>query len=412
MEGIVDIVFFIIVISAGFVINRIMKWQFPAIQVIVLDLLFIFHLFVSFGYYLYALSNNSDSHSYYNKVLLQVRGESWGDYFATGTSFIEFVAWPFIQIFNLRYESLMLLFAFFGYIGLMFFYAFFKENIRFKHYWLGAALMPAVFFLPNLHFWSASLGKGSLILMGIGMFFFSLSNSSKRWPLAVLSLPLIYYVRPHIAFIFLAAIGIALLLGNKDLKAKQKVALFLVSTITLGFLYQSVFQYVGIEGEGGLIDEGFEMTSNLANKLSSRADSGVDISNFNLFQKIFVFMYFPIFFNANGILGFFVSFENLFYLLITFQLLRTGFIKFFFNTDFVTKTAFIAFVGSAVALAHISGNFGIAIRMKSMIMLLFLFVVLRYMDQKQWSSRVYRWKRYSRQLRLTKKKKEPVVAPI
>ena len=152
------------------------------------------------------------------------------------------------------------------------------------------------------------------------------------------------------------------------------------------------------------------MTSNLANKLSSRADSGVDISNFNLFQKIFVFLYFPIFFNANGILGFFVSFENLFYLLISFQLIRSGFIKFFFNTDFVTKTSFIAFVGSAVALAQISGNFGIAIRMKSMIMLLFLFVVLRFMDQKLWTLRVSRWKRYSRQLKLTKKKKAPVVA--
>jgi hypothetical protein len=410
MEGLVDIIFFIIIISTGFVLNRIMKWQFPNIQVIVLDLLYIFHLLMALGYYLYALSNNSDSHAYFNKVILQVRGESWIDYFATGTPFIEFVAWPFIQVFNLKYESLMLLFAFFGYVGLMFFYLFFKENIRFKHYWLGAALMPLVFFLPNLHFWSGSLGKGSIILMGIGAFFFSLSKPFNRWPLALLSLPIIYFVRPHMAFIFLASIGIALLLGNKDLKVKQKVALFLVSTITLGFLYQSVFQYVGIEGEGGLIDEGFEMTSNLANKLSSRADSGVDISNFNLFQKIFVFLYFPIFFNANGILGFFVSFENLFYLLISFQLIRSGFIKFFFNTDFITKTAFIAFVGSAVALAQISGNFGIAIRMKSMVMLLFLFVVLRFMDQKQWRIRVGKWKRYSRQLKLTKKNKAPVVA--
>lgn len=410
MEGLIDIFFFIIIIAAGFVLNRVLKWQFPIVQVIVLDLLFLFHLLVSFGYYLYALSNNSDSHAYFNKVLMQVRGESWVDYFATGTPFIEFVAWPFIQVFSLQYESLMLLFAFFGYVGLAFFYVFFKEHIRFKHYWLGAALMPLVFFLPNLHFWSGSLGKGSLILMGIGMFFFFLSKPSNRWPLAILSLPIIYYVRPHIAFIFLASIGIALLLGNKDLKAKQKVALFLVSTITLGFLYQSVFQYVGIEGEGGLIDEGYEMTSHLANKLSTRADSGVDISNFNLFQKIFVFLYFPIFFNANGILGFFVSFENLFYLLISFQLIRSGFIKFFFNTDFVTKTAFIAFLGSAVALAQISGNFGIAIRMKSMVMLLFLFVVLRFMDQKQWRIRMSRWKRYSRQLKLSKKKKDPVVA--
>ncbi len=409
MVGLIDILFFIIIISAGFVLNRIMKWQFPAIQVIVLDLLFVFHLFFSLGYYLYAINSSSDSHAYFNKVILQVRGESWIDYFASGTPFIEFVAWPFIQVFNLQYESLMLLFAFFGYVGLAFFYIFFKENIRFKHYWLGVALMPLVFFLPNLHFWSGSLGKGSLILMGIGMFFFSLSKPASRWWLAVISLPIIYYVRPHMAFIFLASIGIALLLGNKDLKAKHKVALFLVSTITMGFLYQSVFQYIGIEGDGGLIDEGFEMTSTLATKLST-AESGVDINNFNLFQKIFVFLYFPIFFNASGILGLFVSFENLFYLLISLQLIRFGFIKFFFNTDFVTKTCFIAFFGSAVALAQISGNFGIAIRMKSMVMLLFLFVVLRYMDQRQWKVKMSRWRRYTRQSKLVKKKKEPLTA--
>jgi hypothetical protein len=362
-------------------------------------------------YYLYAQYNNSDSHHYFAKVLQEVRGENWADYLATGTPFIEFVAWPFIHGLQMGYVSMMALFALFGYVGLSFFYLLFKENIKFNHAWMGTFLIPLVLFLPNTHFWSSSLGKGSLILMGIGAFFFAMSKPGERWLLAIPSLALVYMIRPHIAFVFLAAVGLALLLGNKDLKLQHKIGLFLLAGITLAFVYETVFSYIGIGADESL-EEGLMVTSRLAEKLSTRADSGIDITNYNIFQKVFAFLFFPLFFNASSPLSFVVSFENLFYLLLTLQLFRLKFIKYFFKAEFITKVSFLAFLGSAVALSQIAGNMGIAIRMKSMIMFLLLFVILQYMDFQRLKIRWNKYRRYARHARVleAEMEKEPSTA--
>jgi hypothetical protein len=408
MIQIEDLFFFLLITFSGFALNRIVKKKYPNISLGILDALFIYHILFAVLYYTYAQYYSSDSHAYFSKVFNNARGEEWSNYFKTGTPFIEFVGWPFIKVIDLGYESLMLLFSFFGYIGVMFFYLFFKENIRFKHNWLGTTLLPFVLFLPNMHFWTVSFGKGSLIFMGIGAFFYGISRPHRRWWLAALAIPIIYFVRPHMAFIFLAGVGLSLLTGAKDLKLQYKIPLFLSCFILLFFVYQNVFQYVGMDLDEDLLEEGTMVTSKLANKLSTKANSGVDISNYNIIQKIGVFVFMPLFFNANGVFGFFVSFENLFYVLIACQIFRGGFVKYILNSDFITKTSLICFVGSTIALAQISGNLGIAVRMKSMIMFLFLFVILKFMDYKEWKIRWIKWKRYSRQIHLKETAAETV----
>jgi hypothetical protein len=395
MENSFDIIFILVIIGLGLFLNRFFKLKYPRIQLGVLDALLFFHFFMGVVYFVYAQYNNSDSHHYYAKVVREFRGDEWINYLATGTSFIEFLAWPFVHGLQMGYAGLMALFAFFGYIGYLFFFLLFKENLRYTHLWFGTALLTLIFFLPNTHFWSVSLGKGAVIFMGIGAFFFAMSRPGDRWPLAIPALLLIYMVRPHIAFVFLAATSLAILMGNRDLKLQHKISLFLLAGVTLAFVYQSVFSYVGIEGDD-IFEEGFNVTNRLAGKLSSRADSGFDIQNFSLPQKIFAFLFFPLFFNASSMLSFIVSFENLFYLLIGAQLLRLKFLKYLVQSEFITKLCFLSFVGASAALAQIAGNMGIAIRMKSMVMLLFLFVVLQFMDHKQWQLRLTKWKRLQR----------------
>ena len=74
--------------------------------------LFFFHSLLALTYYLYALSNPSDSRAYYIKVLRNFRGESWADFYGTSTTFIEFVGYPFVKFLGFSYESMMSVFAF------------------------------------------------------------------------------------------------------------------------------------------------------------------------------------------------------------------------------------------------------------------------------------------------------------
>ena len=395
----VDLLFIPLLFLLGFAINRQIKVRYPYASIKTLDLLFAFHMGMAVVYYLYALYNSSDSKYYYFKVVNNFRGENWFDYFEQGTPFIEFIGWPLIKGFGVGYEGIMIFFALLGYGGMAFFYLLFVENIRFKHSIFGQLLFPLILFLPNMHFWSASFGKGAIIFLGIGAFFFSLSRISSRWIIAALGLALIYFVRPHIAFIFVAAAGLALMMGSKGIKPAQKVVAFLALAVVFALIYDKVFAYVGIE------DDNYEGVDAFAGKYVyelSKAGSSVDISSYNLFQKITTLVYRPLFFDANGALGLFVSFENLLYLILSIQIFKGGFFIFIWKSDLLTKTSLIAFLASSAALSQITANLGIAIRMKAMIMFLLLFVVLKYLDYKKHRVRQVAWRKYLRQLRMKK----------
>jgi hypothetical protein len=90
-----------------------------------------------------------------------------------------------------------------------------------------------------------------------------------------------------------------------------------------------------------------------------------------------------LFFDAPGVLGLIVSFENAFYILITLKLLNFAAIRFLITSNFIIKTAFFSFLTVSIALAQISGNLGLAIRQKSQVMILFLFVIISFLDKQK-----------------------------
>lgn len=347
---------------------------------IFLKRLFFYHLVLSTTYYLYALFNPSDSITYYSKVNTSVKGDAWFDYYGTSTTFIEWVGFPFIKYLGFNYEAMMALFALFGFIGFLLFYTFFYEKQRTEVKLYGYNLLHLFFLLPNLHFWSASFGKGALIFMGIGLFFYSLNNPLKRWSGLLVGGLIVYHVRPHVMMVILVALLIGFVFSTKGLSLGLKFLMIVLASSALFFIYSDILTLVGI-------DQGQELTQglNLSHRASelTKATSGVDITNYSLPLQLFTFLYRPLFFDAPGLLGLIVSFENVFLLLITLYFIFKGGLKYIFISNFLVKTAFFSFIAVSIALAQIAGNLGLAIRQKSQVMLLFLFVILRYLDEKQ-----------------------------
>src|SRR5690349_199242 len=105
------IVLLVIVVICFQIIDRFGR-KFPGLDRQFLRQLALYHFALAFVYYLYAVFNPSDSHFYYIKVTNQFRGESWIDYYATSTGFIEFVGYPFVNFLGFSYEAIMVLFAF------------------------------------------------------------------------------------------------------------------------------------------------------------------------------------------------------------------------------------------------------------------------------------------------------------
>lgn len=384
----------------SFLIVDRLKERYPFIDAGLLKKLFFFHLLLFAAYYGYVLTSPSDSKWYYEKIRIGFRGENWLDFYGTSTTFIEFFGYPFVKYLGFSYEAIMALFSWMGYLGFVYFYIFFKENIRFKHDFLGADLLTLIFFLPNLHFWSASFGKGSIIFLGMGLFFYGISKLRTRILAILVGGFIIYHVRPHIMLVVLLSSAMGFMFSSRGIKVSWRILFLAGATVAFFFIYKDVLTLVGID-EDAPVQQGLDLTHR-ATELT-KATSGVDITSYSLPMQVFTFLFRPLFFDAPGLLGIIVSFENAFYLVITlmmFSKLR-GF-KFLLAGSFLVKGAFLSFITVSIALAQISGNLGLAIRQKSQVMLLFLFVIISFLDNQKWRAWVQQRAHRERTLKIQK----------
>lgn len=358
-----------------------LKRQYPFVNAPLLKRLYFYHILLTLAYYIYALFNPSDSKAYYQKVLTDFRGQTWEDFYGTSTKFIEFIGYPMVKYFGFSYEATMAVFSFFGFLGFIFFYIFFKENIHFKHRFLGFDLLTLIFFLPNLHFWSSSFGKGSVIFFGLGLFFYGISRLRTRILAVIIGSLIIYHVRPHIMLVILVSSVIGFMFSTRGIGLGWRLLFLAGASVAFFFIYQDVLTMVGIDDEA-FLSEGLDLTHR-ASELT-KATSGVDIINYSLPMQVFTFLYRPLFVDAPGVLGLIVSVENVFYLLVSAMLfVNVRAIRFMVFGSFLTKTAFISFMTVTVALAQISGNLGLAMRQKSQVMILLMFVVISFLDHEK-----------------------------
>jgi hypothetical protein len=388
---------------AAFSMIGSLKRRYPFVDEKLLRRIFFYHVALAIVYYLYALFNPSDSQFYYTKVTTGYRGEYWFSFYGTSTRFIEFIGYPFANFLGFTYEGVMALFAFFGFVGFMYFHVFFKENIRFKHSILGFDLLTLIFFLPNLHFWSSSFGKGSVIFMGIGLFFYGISRIRTRWVSIVVAGIIIYHVRPHIMLVMLVSSAIGFVFTTKGISVPIRVAFLVGVAAAFYFIYSDVLTMVGIDEEE-FVSQGLDLTRR-ASELT-KATSGIDITSYSLPMQVFTFLYRPLFFDAPGILGLIVSVENVFYVLFTLRILNIKGIRYLITSNFLVKTALFSFLTVTIALAQISGNLGLAIRQKSQVMILFMFVIVSFLDKEKMIAYQRSIQLQARRLRLAALRKE------
>ncbi len=337
--------------------------------------LFFYHLAFGAAYYTYSIFNRSDSHKYFTWP--QNENKAWFDFFGTETTFINFISYPFINGFGFSYEMMMLLFAWIGFMGFVFAYLFFKENISlnvtvFKR----VDLLTLILFLPNMHFWTASLGKGSLIFLGLMLFAYSITKAKTRIIGLVLGSLLVFYIRPHIFLLLVVGTMIGFMTGKEKIDWKVKLTVCGAILAGLFLLQDQILSVVNLDNSQNLIADFLKFSSHRSESLGS-AGSGVPMSGYSLPEKIFTFWFRPLFFDAPGILGVIVSVENLIYLLLFLKIFRLNFFKFIKNAPVNVKMSLVLFLLTSFAMTFVMSNLGIIIRQKSMIMY-FLFFVIYY----------------------------------
>ena len=378
----IDFVFvFIALFMANQVLFKNLSNKFAFFDKKLMNRLYWYHLVFFLIYFAYATFEASDSKAYY--VDAGIVRENWTSLFLTGTKFIVFVANPLVQ-FGLSYISVMLIFAWTGYVGFVFAYLFFKENITinvtvFKKY----DLLKLLLFLPNMHFWTVSLGKGSLIFMGLMLFAYALRFPQKRIFALLLGGFLVYMIRPHVMLFVLVGVMVGVISGKSKLGAGIK---FLILAASIAFLItakSSILSVAKLQDSENVVQDFDQFALEQSGRLET-SGSGVQMSSYPLPLKFFTFWFRPLFVDSPGVLGMFSSAENLIYLLLFAKIANRRFLRFITKAPYLVKTSLIIFVLTSFALTFVMANLGIIMRQKSMVMYFGFFVIYYFLANEKY----------------------------
>lgn len=358
------------------------KQKFPFFSIGLMNKLYWYHTLFWGIYFWYSSFNPSDSKHYYFKATTFY--DSWFEAYGVDSKFIEFAAYPFAKGLGFSYPAMMVLFAWFGYLGFVHFYIFFKENIKTNPKLWGIELVTLLLFLPNMHFWTVALSKGSIIFFGISMFAYGMRLPQKRLLTLLAGSLVVFNIRPHV-FLFLAGGAvIGYFTGREKIPMYQKMLVY-VAFIggTIMFSDQILaMANINLEGEAGVFQSFEEFASDRAANLAE-SGSGVNINSYPLPLKLVTFWFRPLFFDAPGALGLVVSLENLLYIILVGKLFDRSFIPYIKNATSLVKMSITIFLTASLALAFVMANLGIAMRQKSMVMYFIFFVVLSFLDYKR-----------------------------
>lgn len=375
------LIVFIGILFGNALIHASMARKFSFYNKKLLHKVFLYHLLFFGVYFAYASFNPSDSENYYLKAL-HFNGDV-SVFFKSGTNFIIYLAYPFAQL-GCSYFSVMLFFSWLGYLGFLYAYVFFKENIGVSVKVFGKYdLLGLLLFLPNMHFWSASLGKGSIIFMGLMMMTYAVKSPLQRMVPLLVGAFFVYMVRSHMLLFVIVGVLFGVLFGEEQRIGKGVKFLLLVAAIGfLSFGMQTVLGVAQLEDSENLIEDFQQFSSTRAGELA-KSGSGVDMTNYPLPLKLFTFWFRPLFVDSPGALGLFSSVENLLYLLLFAKICNRRFWRFFIRSPYLVKMAALTFLLTSIALTFVMSNLGIIMRQKAQVMYFGFFVISYFLAYEQ-----------------------------
>jgi len=344
-----------------------------------LNQLYWYHMLFGLIYWTYSQLNRSDSVNYFFSYR---QYPNWSDAFEPGTLFIEWINYPFVKWLGFNYDMMMFFSTWIGFWGFVYFYCFFKENLRFNTKFKGWDAITIFMFLPNMHFWTASLGKGAYIFAGLGILTYGLSWPGKRIFHIALGGFMCYMIRPHILFAVLVGMGVGFVLGKEKVPTYQK---YLVAIFAIGmsfYVYSDLLTFLGYDPNNVL--ESFEEESGLNAQRLQSAGSGVDMASYSLPMKLFTFWFRPLFIDSPNLLGIAISFENALYIYMFSKIINKDFLRYIKEAPAMVKMSGVVFLSISISMTFVMSNLGIIIRQKSQIMYFMLFVIVAFLDwQKQ-----------------------------
>ena len=329
--------------------------------------LYSWHTLFAFIYYMYTIGNVSDSTTYYAESL------SIDNAFFVGVGAVSVIAAPFSNGLEFNFLATTIIFSIYGFIGLLAFDGA-LTNITVSAPQTIKSIARFIVFFPSISFWSVAISKDVFAFLSIGLFVFSLSYKSPRYILLSFSMIIMFIVRPHIAFVYMLALTVALLF-SKGVNLSFRILAIFALMLCIAVSYSFIFEYIGIEGSN--------FTSEIHDSILTRQDlyagSGgaeVNLAGMSIPMQLFTYMFRPLPYEIRNVTTFITAIENS--LLLVFAVYSMGAIKRGVSSvdRFSKSVLMVYFISSLTILATTTGNLGIAARQKWMILPAAIFLVV------------------------------------
>lgn len=325
------------------------KWLFPVF-------LLLYHSAFAFIAWQYNLANPSDAYKYWH-----FEG-NWIDFFSIGTDVIKFINYPFVKVLNLPFWMGFSMYSLIGYYAILELYRFAQSYVNPQHDTVKYGLM-GVFLLPNLHFWTAIIGKEPLVFLAITWIIIKQTEKQYINFKYFVGWLLLILIRPHVALFLLLAIGITLLIKDSQLTRKKIGIAIGLATCSLG-LYLMTMHLLNRNP----FDLAYILERNNASLVAfKRANSYVPMIDYNWIERIFALNFRPLFFDAHSFFSLVLSVENVLTLLLMFLALMSYIVRFkTIKLDTFARISLLFFVVSSLFFIQRYSCLGIFVRTKIM----------------------------------------------
>lgn len=335
--------------------------------------LYLWHTVFCAYYFYYSLSNVADAQTYYLYSL------NIGAPFALGTVSIYYLVAIFSDLMGMSYLGVFLVFNIFGYVGMVALASVMRSLLRDSSQ-LIRTVGTAALLLPSLSFWSSAPGKDSLAFMAVGLMCWAAPRLQHRYPAALIATAVFLAVRPHMAAILIASLAATVIFADNVLPRVKAVLIALAAPAAVAAVIFGA-QYVGFREQGNL--------SGLASYVETRqgynleGGSSVDIASMNVPFRMFTYLFRPLFFDTNSILGIVVSVENLILLLLSVIAISRMSVQRSLLSMFESRFYLLYIIVSWALLANTTANLGIAIRQKWMFLPMLLLIIVSYLGRSK-----------------------------
>ncbi len=330
----------------------------------------LYHIVFTVLAYRYVINHSGDAYHYWHLTGI------WTDYVHIGTDVIKCINYPLVKFLNLPYWAGFLIHSTIGLVAIIELYRFSVSYIRPLRPWIGY-LLYAIFLSPNLHFWTAILGKEPIVILAIVWIIVHISQKKIYHYKLLVGILLLTLIRPHVALFLILSIVITAMLSIKEWNIMKRISMLLGAVCCFG-LYLMTLKLLNRNP----FDISYILERNDASLLAfKRAGSYVPMITYNWFERIFALNFRPLFYDSHNLWAFVLSTENFL------SLILIAFTIFFLMLNYkaVKLTAFVRlsiifFLIASLFFIQRYSCLGIFVRTKVMYMPFLFIAMVKILD--------------------------------